>query len=76
MLVFDALICNEVRHFVTFGILRDNKSGNAVSPAPIFDNVISLFCYSMKDDLSDLENTQVLDLTLMEYHTKDYVLIS
>lgn len=56
MLVFDALIYNEDRHFGNFGLMRDNHSGKIVSPAPIFDNGISLLCYGMKDDLeSDLE---------------------
>lgn len=35
MLVFDALIYNEDRHFGNFGVLRDNHSGNIIAPAPI-----------------------------------------
>lgn len=35
MLVFDAVIYNEERHFGNFGILRDNHTGQIVSPAPI-----------------------------------------
>ena len=46
MLVFDALIYNEDRHFGNFGVLRDNHSGNIIAPAPIFDNGLSLFCYA------------------------------
>ena len=42
MLVFDALIYNEDRHFGNFGVLRDNHSGNIIAPAPIFDNGLSL----------------------------------
>lgn len=55
MLVFDALIYNEDRHFGNFGILRDNHSGKILSPAPIFDNGVSLFCYAGQDDYADLE---------------------
>lgn len=51
MLVFDALIYNEDRHFGNFGVLRDNNSGKIISPAPIFDNGLSLLCYAGKDDL-------------------------
>lgn len=51
MLVFDALIYNEDRHFGNFGVLRDNNSGKIIAPAPIFDNGLSLLCYAGKDDL-------------------------
>lgn len=54
MLVFDAVIYNEDRHFGNFGLLRDNHSGIFLSPAPIFDNGISLFNYGMPDDFKDL----------------------
>ncbi len=54
MLVFDALIYNEDRHFGNFGILRDNRSGKIVAPAPIFDNGLSLLCYAGNDDLANL----------------------
>ena len=52
MLVFDALIYNEDRHFGNFGVLRDNNSGKIIAPAPIFDNGLSLLCYAGKDDLA------------------------
>lgn len=55
MLVFDSLIYNEDRHFGNFGFLRDNRSGNFVSPAPIFDNGYSLFNYAMPDDYKNLD---------------------
>ena len=54
MLVFDALIYNEDRHFGNFGILRDNHSGKIVAPAPIFDNGLSLLCCAGNEDLADL----------------------
>ena len=54
MLVFDAVICNEDRHFGNFGILRDSRSGEITAPAPIFDNGISLFNYAMPEDIADL----------------------
>ena len=43
MLVVDAVIYNEDRHFGNFGILRDNHTGKIIKPAPIFDNGLSLF---------------------------------
>ena len=55
MLVFDVLIYNEDRHFGNFGLLRDNKTGDFVGPAPIFDNGNSLLCYAMKDDFNDIK---------------------
>ena len=54
MLVFDALIYNEDRHFGNFGLLRDNHTGDILGPAPIFDNGLSLFNYAMPDDLKHL----------------------
>ena len=55
MLVFDALIYNEDRHFGNFGVLRDNHTGKIVAPAPIFDNGLSLFCFAGQEDLPTLE---------------------
>ncbi|MDR2568883.1 MAG: XRE family transcriptional regulator [Oscillospiraceae bacterium] len=55
MLIFDALIYNEDRHFGNFGLLRDNHSGKIIRPAPIFDNGLSLFNYAMPDDYHSLD---------------------
>lgn len=54
MLVFDAVIYNEDRHFGNFGVLRDNHGGRILAPAPIFDNGLSLFNYAMPDDFHNL----------------------
>ncbi len=54
MLVFDALIYNEDRHFGNFGLLRNNHTGEIIAPAPIFDNGLSLFNYAMPDDFKNL----------------------
>lgn len=54
MLVFDAVIYNEDRHFGNFGILRDNHTGKTIGPAPIFDNGLSLFNFAMPDDFKNL----------------------
>lgn len=56
MLVFDALVYNEDRHFGNFGVLRDNHTGKIIAPAPIFDNGLSLFCYAGRDDLPNLDD--------------------
>ncbi len=53
MLVFDALIYNEDRHFGNFGVLRDNHTGKIIAPAPIFDNGISLLCYSGREEIGN-----------------------
>ena len=55
MLVFDALIYNEDRHFGNVGLLRDNRTGEIKAPAPIFDNGLSLFCFAMADDYKNLD---------------------
>ncbi|MBQ3264142.1 MAG: helix-turn-helix domain-containing protein [Ruminococcus sp.] len=54
MLVFDAVIYNEDRHFGNFGVLRENHTGEIIKPAPIFDNGLSLFNFAMPDDLENL----------------------
>ena len=58
MLVFDALIYNEDRHFGNFGLLRDNHTGKIKAPAPIFDNGLSLLCYAGREELGDFEKLQ------------------
>jgi hypothetical protein len=55
MLIFDAVICNEDRHFGNFGLLIDNKKNKVIDTAPIFDNGLSLFNYAMEDDLQDVD---------------------
>lgn len=55
MLVFDAVIYNEDRHFGNFGVLRDNRTGKVIGATPIFNNGLSLFNYAMSDDLEFLE---------------------
>lgn len=55
MLVFDAVIYNEDRHFGNFGVLRDNRSGEVTGAAPIFDNGLSLFNFAMPEDFEDLD---------------------
>lgn len=55
MLVFDAVIYNEDRHFGNFGVLRNNHSGKIIGAAPIFDNGISLFNFAMPNDYAHLD---------------------
>ncbi len=55
MLIFDALIYNEDRHFGNFGFIVDNKTNKPCSFAPIFDNGISLFNFAMMDDLANVK---------------------
>lgn len=56
MLVFDAVIYNEDRHFGNFGVLMDSQTCQIKSAAPIFDNGVSLFNYAVKEDIADLKN--------------------
>ena len=53
MLVFDAVTVNEDRHFGNFGLLRNSVTGEIITPAPVFDNGISLLCYAMRDDFEN-----------------------
>lgn len=56
MLVFDAMIYNEDRHFGNFGVLRDNHTGKVTGAAPVFDNGMSLFNFAMPEDFQDLDS--------------------
>ena len=56
MLVFDAMIYNEDRHFGNFGVLRDNHTGKVTGAAPVLDNGMSLFNFAMPEDFQDLDS--------------------
>lgn len=56
MLVFDAVIYNEDRHFGNFGILRNEHSGEIIGAAPAFDHGMSLFNFAMPEDFRDLDS--------------------
>ncbi|MBE6042326.1 MAG: helix-turn-helix domain-containing protein [Clostridiales bacterium] len=56
MLVFDAVILNEDRHFGNFGLMRDNHTGKILAPAPVFDNGSSLLCYGMRADFDSIDS--------------------
>lgn len=55
MLVFDALICNEDRHFANFGLMVDSRTNKPYAFAPLFDHGLSLFNYGMQDDFENLD---------------------
>jgi len=55
LMVFDALIVNEDRHFGNFGLLVNNDDNKILRPAPIFDNGLSLLWSAMADDLENVE---------------------
>ena len=55
MLIFDALIYNEDRHFGNFGLIVDNKTNMPCSFAPLFDNGLSLFNYATDEKLKNIE---------------------
>ena len=56
MLVFDALIYNEDRHYGNFGVLVDSRTCKILGVAPIFDNGMSLFNYAMAEDIKNLRS--------------------
>lgn len=54
MLVFDAVIYNDDRHYSNFGVLRDNHSGRVIAAAPVFDNGRSLFSEAMPEYFTNI----------------------
>lgn len=55
MLVLDAVICNEDRHFGNFGLLINTQTNQIIQTAPVFDHGMSLFNYAMDDDLDNIQ---------------------
>ena len=55
MLIFDAVICNEDRHFGNFGLIVENNTNAIIDTAPMFDHGLSLFNYAMDDDMQDID---------------------
>lgn len=53
MMVADAIILNEDRHYGNFGVLLDNNSFEPVTMAPLFDENISLATYIKDDEFGD-----------------------
>ncbi len=63
MMVFDALIANEDRHFGNFGVLIDSYTNQILGPAPLFDHGLSLLSYISKDQMNSLESVYAYSLT-------------
>lgn len=55
LMVFDAVIINEDRHFNNFGFIRSNTTGELLDVAPIFDNGVSLLNYGLERDVANLD---------------------
>lgn len=53
MVLFDAVIYNEDRHYGNFGLLKDNHTGKYITLAPLFDNGYSLFARCTDRNLFD-----------------------
>lgn len=55
VMLFDAIICNSDRHLGNFGMMVDNKTGDFIKPAPIFDNGLSLINTLTQDELANIK---------------------
>ena len=60
MLVFDAVILNEDRHFGNFGLLVDSHTNKIIAPAPIFDNGLSFEITDKEQIKIDFQNLYLL----------------
>lgn len=70
MIVFDAIIYNQDRHFGNFGVLIESLTNKIIAPAPIFDNGLSLYCYAME---SDFENIDKYKKTILPATYDDFI---
>jgi len=73
MIVFDAVICNEDRHFGNFGFYVDNRENKIIAPAPLFDHGLSLFCFAGTSDLSSEDALSDYVDTLMPRTYDDFI---
>lgn len=73
MLVFDAIILNEDRHFGNFGVLINNETNKIIAPAPIFDNGLSLLCYGMEDDFKHIEEYGATRIPVTYQNFMEYI---
>lgn len=55
MVVFDALIANEDRHFGNFGFLVDSRTNTIQAPAPLFDHGMSLLYNIDKSQMTTMD---------------------
>lgn len=69
MIMFDALIYNPDRHLGNFGVMKDNKTGEYISFAPVFDNGEGLLS---KGTISAFDNQD----TFNKYINNSYINIS
>jgi hypothetical protein len=59
MLAFDCVVSNIDRHFGNFGLMRDNRTGEFLRAAPIYDNGLALYASVRNirpDSLAEYEN--------------------
>ncbi len=73
MIVFDAIICNNDRHFGNFGLLVDNETNKIVAPAPLFDHGNSLFNFAGREDLESKEAFDTYVNTLLPATFDDFI---
>lgn len=72
MIAFDAIICNNDRHFGNFGVLIDNETNEIVEPAPLFDHGNSLFNFAGREDLKSKEAFEEYVNTLLPATYDDF----
>lgn len=73
MIVFDAIICNNDRHFGNFGLLVDNDTNKIAGPAPLFDHGNSLFNFAGREDLVSKEAFETYVNTLLPATYDDFI---
>ncbi len=72
MVVFDALIANEDRHFGNFGVLIDSYTNQILGPAPLFDHGFSLLYGIPKDQMRSINSVYAYSLTRKSCFDTDF----
>ena len=73
MIVFDAVIYNNDRHFGNFGVLVDSRANKIIAPAPLFDHGNSLFNLAGKENWTDEKSLEKYADTLLPCVYGDYM---
>lgn len=73
MLVFDAVICNNDRHYGNFGFLINNDTNQIAFPAPLFDHGNALFNLAGMDCWMDEKKLEAYIDTLQPAVYDDFI---
>ena len=70
MLLYDAIVGNNDRHFFNWGIVRHIKNKHKPYFSPIYDTARGLFWNFSDENLLNLRNKKQIELKVVKYHNE------